>query len=170
MLVYFSFYFLSGNDPHFRGAGRVTRGWENTGGGKWPGAEASSGIAGEKKNYRTQVQLLQCIVYPCQQLNWLTDYCADSCLVDLTDVTVAFEYANSKLLDLVSVADVDAMERDDDSLVNILKLRFGRDFEAGVWWRILKLNFGQVKLKLGHNFGINVWLSFEAYVWSRIWG
>ena len=48
-------------------------------------------------------------------------------------MTLAFEYANSKLLDVVSVADVDAMERDDDSLVNILKLRFGRDFEAGVW-------------------------------------
>ena len=30
----FSFYFLSGNDPPFRRAGRVTRGWENTGGGK----------------------------------------------------------------------------------------------------------------------------------------
>ena len=70
-------------------------------------------------------------------INWLplsvTDSLSGSCLEDLTDVTLAFEYANSKLLDVVSVADVDAMERDDDSLVNILKLRFGRDFEAGVW-------------------------------------
>ena len=48
-------------------------------------------------------------------------------------MTLAFEYANSKLLDVVSVADADAMERDDDSLVKILKLRFGRDFEAEVW-------------------------------------
>ena len=63
----------------------------------------------------------------------MTDSLTDSCLEDLNDVTLAFEYANSKLLDFVSVADVDAMERDDDSLVNILKLRFGRDFEAGVW-------------------------------------
>ena len=47
----------------------------------------------------------------------------------MTDVTLAFEDANSKLLDVVSVADVDAEERDDDSLVKILKLRFGRDFE-----------------------------------------
>ena len=37
-----------------------------------------------------------------------------SCLVDFTDVTLAFEDANSKLLDVVSVADVDAMKRVDD--------------------------------------------------------
>ena len=43
----------------------------------------------------------------------MTDSLTDSC------------YANSKLLDVVSVADVDAMERDDDSLIKILKLRFG---------------------------------------------
>ena len=34
---------------------------------------------------------------------------SDSCLVDLTDVTLAFEVANSKLLDVD--ADVDAEER-----------------------------------------------------------
>ena len=44
-------------------------------------------------------------------------------------MTLAFEDANSKLLDVVNVADVDAEERVDDSLVEILKLRFGRDFE-----------------------------------------
>ena len=47
----------------------------------------------------------------------------------MTDVTLAFEDANSKLLYVVSVADVDAEERVDDSLVEILKLRFGREFE-----------------------------------------
>ena len=44
-------------------------------------------------------------------------------------MTLAFEDTNSKLLGVVSVTDVDAEERDDDSLVEILKLRFGRDFE-----------------------------------------
>ena len=39
------------------------------------------------------------------------------------------EDASSKLLDVVSVADVDAEERVDDNLVEILKLRFGRDLE-----------------------------------------
>ena len=83
-------------------------------------------------------------------------------LVDLTDVTLAFEDADSKIVEVVTVADVDAEERVDDSLVKILKLRFGRDFEVEVWWRIFKLNFGQVKLKLGRDFGTDVWLSFEA--------
>ena len=36
--------------------------------------------------------------------------------------TLAFEDANSKLLDVVSVADVFAEERVDDSLAEILKL------------------------------------------------
>ena len=45
---------------------------------------------------------------------------SDSCLVDLTDVTLAFEDANSKLLDFFSVADVDTEERVDNSFVEIL--------------------------------------------------
>ena len=60
----------------------------------------------------------------------------------MTDVTLAFEDANSKLLYVVSVADVDAEERVDDSLVEILKLMF---------WRDLNLDFSH---------------SFEALVWS----
>ena len=39
-------------------------------------------------------------------------------------MTLAFEDANSKLLDVVSVADDDAEERIDDSMVEILK--FGK--------------------------------------------
>ena len=42
-------------------------------------------------------------------------------------MTLAFEDANSKLLDVVSIADVDAEERVDDSLVEILKLKFGQE-------------------------------------------
>ena len=40
-------------------------------------------------------------------------------------MTLAFEDANSKVLDVVIVADVDAEERVDDGLVAILKVRFG---------------------------------------------
>ena len=58
----------------------------------------------------------------------LTDSLSAVLIVDLTGVTVAFEDANSILLDVGSVADVDAEESVDDSLVEILKLRFGRDF------------------------------------------
>ena len=48
-------------------------------------------------------------------------------------MTLAFEEANSKILDVVSVADVDAEECVDNSLVEILKLRFGRDFLSCFW-------------------------------------
>ena len=44
----------------------------------------------------------------------------------MTDVTLAFEDDNSKLLDIVCV--VDAEECVDDSLVEILELRLGRVF------------------------------------------
>ena len=43
----------------------------------------------------------------------------------MTDVTLAFEDDNSKLLDIVCVVDVDAEECVDDSLVEILELRLG---------------------------------------------
>ena len=42
-------------------------------------------------------------------------------------MTLAFEDANSKLLDAVSIADVDTEERVEDSLVEILKLKFGQE-------------------------------------------
>ena len=48
-------------------------------------------------------------------------------------MTLAFEDANSKLFDVVSVADVDAQERFADRLVEILKLWFGRYFEPEFW-------------------------------------
>ena len=59
------------------------------------------------------------------------------CLLDLIDVTLVREDANSKLVDVVTVADVadvDAEERVDDTLVEILKwvlyLVFGYKVEA----------------------------------------
>ena len=48
-------------------------------------------------------------------------------------MTLAFEDANSKLLDVVSVADLDAKKRVEDNLLEILKLRFRRDFETELW-------------------------------------
>ena len=44
-------------------------------------------------------------------------------------MNLACEDDNLKLLDFVSIADVDAKECVGDSLVEILKLIFGRDFE-----------------------------------------
>ena len=40
-------------------------------------------------------------------------------------MTLACEDANSKLVDVVTVADVDAEQRVEDSLVQIWKLKFG---------------------------------------------
>ena len=45
-------------------------------------------------------------------------------------MTLAFEDANSTLLEVVGVADINAQEGIDDNLVDILKLALGRYFEV----------------------------------------
>ena len=62
------------------------------------------------------------IVYPPQKL---THTHIDSCLEDLTDVTLAFEDGNSKLVEVVTVADHDAEKHVDARLEEIWKLKFG---------------------------------------------
>ena len=62
------------------------------------------------------------IVYPCHSL---TDSLTDSCLVNFIDVTLACEDANSKLVEVVTVADVSDEDRVGTSLLQIWKLRFG---------------------------------------------
>ena len=56
-------------------------------------------------------------------------------LVDLTDVTLAFEDANSKLFEVVTVADIDAEKHVDGSWcrfgLGYIKFNIGRDSEAG---------------------------------------
>ena len=49
----------------------------------------------------------------------LTHSLTDSCLVNLIDVTLACEDANSKMVEIVTVADVDAKKHVDNSLVQI---------------------------------------------------
>ena len=51
--------------------------------------------------------------------NYLTDSCTNSCLVDLIDVTLECEDANSKLVEVV-----DAGKRVDESLAEVWKLKF----------------------------------------------
>ena len=62
------------------------------------------------------------IVYPCHSL---TDSLTDSCLVNLIDVTLACEDGNSKLVEVVTVVEVDDEKRVDNSLVQIWKVNFG---------------------------------------------
>ena len=55
----------------------------------------------------------------------LTDSLTHSCLVNLIDVTLACEDANSKLVEVVTVADVDSEDHVGNSLLQIWELTFG---------------------------------------------
>ena len=106
------------------------------------------------------------IVYPCH-FHWL----AHCCLVDLTDVTLTFEDANSKILD------VDIEESVDNSSVKVLKLRFGREVEPEFWsqywnWSSIKqdfevyLLFKTLRLRFVQTSWLKIGQDFEAEVWS----
>ena len=62
---------------------------------------------------------------PLSLTNSLTHSLTHSCLVNLIDVTLACKDANSKLVEVVTVADVYDGKRVNDSLVQICELRFG---------------------------------------------
>ena len=54
----------------------------------------------------------------------------------MTDVFLAFQGAISNLPDVVSVADIDPEGRVDDSLVKILKPKFGQNVKDEFWSRL----------------------------------
>ena len=66
--------------------------------------------------YRTRVRSLGMLVS-----NSLTD----CCLVNLIDVTLACEDANSKLVEVVTIANVDSEDHVGNSLLQIWELTFG---------------------------------------------
>ena len=68
--------------------------------------------------YRTRVRSLFTLV-----THSLPNSLTDCCLVNLIDVTLACEDANSKLVDVVTVADDDLVG---NNLLQIWKLRFGQ--------------------------------------------
>ena len=120
----------------------------------------------------------------------LTDWLTDSCLVNLIDVFLACEDSNSKLVDVVTVADE---HRFGNNLLQISKQRFGK--KAKLLFRLwaqglvkilklkfrqdLKLEFGQfffcwffvevMKLNLGRYSEARFGQDFEAYVLWRGW-
>ena len=55
----------------------------------------------------------------------LTHSLTHCCLVNLIDVTLACEDGNSKLVEVVTVANVDDEDRAGNSLLQIWELRFG---------------------------------------------
>ena len=87
--------------------------------------------------YRTRVRSLGILVS-----NSLTQSLTNCRLVNLIDVTLACEDDNSKLVGVVTVADVDDEKRFDDSFMQFWKLKFGHkakfcsDFEHKVWPRV----------------------------------
>ena len=86
--------------------------------------------------YRTRVRSLGMLV-----TNSLTDSLPNSCLVNLMDLTLACEDANSKLVEVVTVADVDSEDHVGNSLLQIWELTFSpktklfSDFEHKGWSR-----------------------------------
>ena len=57
--------------------------------------------------------------------NSLTNSLPNSCLVNLIEVTLACEDANSKLVEVVTVADVDSEDHVGNSVLQIWELTFG---------------------------------------------
>ena len=62
------------------------------------------------------------IVYACHSL---TDSLTHCCLVNLIDVTLACGDGNSKLVEVVTVVEVDDEKRVDTSLMQFWKVNFG---------------------------------------------
>ena len=80
-------------------------------------------------------------------------------------MTLACEDANSKLIEVVAVADVDYVERVGNSLLQIWKLRFG--LKAELLFRLSAQGLVRsLKLKFGRDFGAEVGQYFAADVWS----
>ena len=91
---------------------------------------------------------------------WLTDslthWLTHSCLVNLIDVTLACEHTNSKLVEVVSVADVDNEDRVGNSLLQVWELRFGHN--AKLLFRLWSHSLVKIlKLKIRRDFEAEVW-------------
>ena len=57
-------------------------------------------------------------------------------MVNLIDVTLACEVAYSKLIEVVTIAYVSDEDHVGNSLLQIMKLKFGQYFAADVWLRL----------------------------------
>ena len=97
--------------------------------------------------------------------NSLTKSQTNCSLVDLIDVTLACEDVNSKLVEVVIVAEVDVEKRIGNNLLQILDLRLGHklnfrsDFEQKVWSWFWSLSSGKIlKLEFGWYFAADVFV------------
>ena len=77
----------------------------------------------------------------------------------MIDLTLAFEDANSKLVEVFIVADVDDEDRVGNNLLQILKLRFGQK----TFVHTLSTRFGQdFEVEVQARFAAGVWPPFSA--------
>jgi len=91
--------------------------------------------------------------------NSLTNSLTHSCLVNLIDVTLTREDANSKLVEVVTVDDVDAEDHVGNSLLQIWKLTFGP--KAKLLFRLLAQGLVKIlKLKFRQDFEAGVCSAF----------
>ena len=81
--------------------------------------------------------------------DWLTHSLTHCRLVNLIDVTLACEDGNSKLVEVVTVVEVDDEKRVDNSLVQIWKVNFGHKvkFLFGLWLKAKKIPVADRKKK-----------------------
>ena len=107
----------------------------------------------------------------CYACHWLTD----SRLTKLIDVTLACEDAYSKLVEVVTVADISDEGHVGNILLHIWKLRFGQKAKLlfKLWVqglvKILKLKFRQdLKLEFGQFFSADVWLRLRSWILVKI--
>ena len=123
-------------------------------------AEVSAGQTGQFLHcfYRTRVRSLGMLV-----TNSLTDWLTNCCLVNLIDVTLACEDANSKLVVVVTVAEVDAEDHVGNSLLQIWELTFGPTAKllfrlwAQGWSRFWSWSSSKIlKLEFVHHFAADV--------------
>ena len=95
-------------------------------------------------------------------------------------MTLAFEYANSKLVEVVTVADVDDEVHVGNSLFKlscrfrswglVIKLNFCSDFEYKVWSRIWIWSSGKIlEMELVSILLMMSCRGFEVESWSRFW-
>ena len=104
------------------------------------------------------------IVYPCHSFTHsLTDCC-------LEDLWCDFCLLRCQLKTSWCVADGDPEEPVDNSLVEILMMRFGRDFKPEFWslywsWKLVK----PLRLKFGQDFMAKDWSTFPARSLVEIW-
>ena len=119
--------------------------------------------------YRTRVRSLGMLV-----TNWLPNSLTHCRLVNLIDGILACEDGNSKLVEVVTVVDIDDEKPVDNSLVQIWKVKFGHKVKFlfrlwgqgfKVWSRFWGWFSGKIlKLKFGHYFAADAWL----WLWSSI--